>query len=186
MLNLYYFVLPMWHGLRIPRCAPRAQQPHDAGVAHVPGVVGGGAAAARERSQYACIGTLIRRLLLVYCSAATANWLALGRWHQGVVQIVYGGAYTSDSQLLWIVGLVPLGYAVITLLENALRSLERSDEVFKAYVVSLAATCLIGLPLTFVWGVGGAAAGLVIASVCLLTSLARSLRTRGRPLNWSA
>jgi O-antigen/teichoic acid export membrane protein len=180
VLNLYYLVIPLWHGLEgtaTLRALMNVMMPalHTflaLWVVALPRFV-----RARETPAF---GMLIRRLLLVCCTAAAANWFVLGLTHNYVVGALYGGAYTDDSRLLWILGLVPLGYAAIAVLENALRSLERSDEVFRAYVVSSAASCLIGIPLTFRWGVSGAVVGLVIAPALSVCSMSWSLRTRSR------
>jgi O-antigen/teichoic acid export membrane protein len=178
VLNLYYFVIPIWHGLEATATLkalmnlmmPALHAFLALWVIALPRFV-----RVRETPAF---GVLIRRLLFLCCGAAILNWVALGLSHNYIVRFLYRGAYASDSQLLWIVGLVPLCYAVTTILENALRSLERSDEVFRAYVFSVGVTCLVGLPLTYRWGVGGAVAGLVIASTCSLSSLTWSLKTR--------
>ncbi len=86
---------------------------------------------------------------------------------------------SGSSHLLWILGLVPIGYAVIAILENALRSLERSDEVFRAYAVAAAASCVIGVPLAWFWGVSGAVVGLVLPCGVSVASMVRSLRAQG-------
>jgi O-antigen/teichoic acid export membrane protein len=182
VLNLYYLVIPIWHGLEgtatlkalVNLMMPALHVFLALWVVLLPRFV--------KVRETAAFGMAIRRLLFLCCGAAICNWLVLGFWHHYIVSLLYGGAYASDSRLLWIVGLVPLGYAATSILENALRSVEQSREVFRAYVWSASLTCAIGLPLTYVWGVAGAVAGLVIASACSVASMVWSLRIRG-PVN---
>jgi O-antigen/teichoic acid export membrane protein len=178
VLNLYYIVIPARHGLEgtatlkalMNLMMPALQSFLALWVVALPRFV-------RVRDTPAFI-VLVRRLLIFCCAAALLNWLALGLSHAYVVRTVYDGAYAGQSHLLWILGLVPVAYAAIAVLENALRSLERSDEVFRAYVLSTVSTCVIGISLTLVWGPGGAILGLLISTGLAVFSMAWSLRTQ--------
>ena len=121
---------------------------------------------------------LIRRLLIVCCGAALLNWIALGLSHAYVVRWLDGGEYSRESHLLWILGLVPVAFGAMVTLENALRSLERSDLVFRAYVLAAASTCVVGVPLTLFWGPGGAIVGLLCSITLAVASMGWSLRAK--------
>lgn len=125
-------------------------------------------------------GSLLRKLLIVCCSGAALNWLLLGLLHSYLVRWLYDGAYAEDSQLLWILGLVPIAFAALAVLENALRSIERSNLVFRAYLAAAGTTCAIGIPLMVVWGTAGAIVGLLISLSVAVCAMGRSLRAQRR------
>jgi O-antigen/teichoic acid export membrane protein len=121
-------------------------------------------------------GRVVRRLLFLYVGGGLLYWIVLGLTHTQAVHLLYDGRYAQESHLLWILGLLPVAYAGISVLETALRSLERSDEVFRGYVFGSVVTCAIGIPLSLMWGPAGAIVGLVIATTLTFAAMAWSLR----------
>jgi len=124
----------------------------------------------------------VRKLLVLYSLSGVLYWLLLGLLHAPLVRLLYSGRYESESNLLWLLGLMPLLVAVITVFECALRAMARSDQIFRAYVLSAAATCIIGLPMMSAWGVRGAVIGMLIALACNLCSIVLSYRACARCL----
>lgn len=180
VLNLYYVVMPLRFGLEgaatlkalMNLIMPALQSGMALWAVALPRFV-----SVRDTPAF---GSLVRRLLIVCCSGAALNWLLLGMLHPYLVRWLYDGAYTQDSHLLWILGLVPIAFAALAVLENALRSLERSDLVFKAYVAAAAATCAIGIPLMVAWGTAGAIVGLLASIGVAVCSMGWSLRAQQR------
>jgi O-antigen/teichoic acid export membrane protein len=177
ILHLYYVVLPLRHGLEATAALkaltnlamPGLQSFGILGILAVPRLV-----RARETPAFAAA---IRRLLVIYVNAGAGYWAVLGVVHAALVRGVYGGAYTSDSWLLWVIGAVVFLVAIIAVLESALRALERSDALFRAYAGAVATTCLVGIPLMLATGLTGAAIGLIVAHLCMVFMMARSVRT---------
>jgi O-antigen/teichoic acid export membrane protein len=177
ILHLYYVVLPLRHGLEATAALkaltnlamPGLQSFGILGILAVPRLV-----RARETPAFAAA---IRRLLVIYVIAGAGYWAVLGVVHAALVRGVYGGAYTSHSWLLWVIGAVVFLVAIIAVLESALRALERSDALFRAYAGAVATTCLVGIPLMLATGLTGAAIGLIVAHLCMVFMMARSVRT---------
>ena len=176
MLNVYYFLLPARHGFEsvgafkamMNLAMPALQSFVALSLILLPRLV-----ILRDGPAF---GRHIRYWLVLLSSVAVASWLTLGMLRTWIVNILYGGQYADASGLLWIVGLVPVCFAVGTVLESSLRSLERSDEVFRASILSVFVTVVVGGPLTWFWGPTGASIGLVAALVASLSSMAASLR----------
>jgi O-antigen/teichoic acid export membrane protein len=81
-----------------------------------------------------------------------------------IFQLLYGGKYHEFAGWpLVVVGLWPFGQAITAILGNALRALQRPDYVFWSSVGGSAATLLLGIPLAWRLGVGGALAGSLLA-----------------------
>lgn len=176
-LNLYYLVMPLWHGLEgaatlkalMNLAMPALQSFLALSVVALPRLV--------SVRNTAAFDVTVKQLMLICVSAAAVYWLALGLSHSYVVRLLYGGEYARESSLLWGAGMVPIAVAALCVLESALRSLERVDQVFRASVLSSASTCLIGIPLMFLWGPGGAIAGFLVSFGFSVCSMAWSLRT---------
>jgi O-antigen/teichoic acid export membrane protein len=182
ILHVYYLVMPAWRGLESTAMLraltnlvmPALQSFLALSVLAVPRLVG-----IRER---AALNRALGKLLVLYSLSGVLYWLALGLLHAPLVRLLYSGRYQSNTNLLWFLGLMPLITALITVFESALRAMTRSDQIFRAYVLSAAVTCIIGLPMMIAWGVGGAIVGMLIALACNLCSMALSYRACARRL----
>lgn len=81
-----------------------------------------------------------------------------------IFQLLYSDKYHEFAGWpLVVVGLWPFGQAITAILGNALRALQRPDHVFWSSVGGSAATLLLGIPLAWWLGVGGALAGSLLA-----------------------
>jgi O-antigen/teichoic acid export membrane protein len=81
-----------------------------------------------------------------------------------IFQLLYSGKYHEfASWPLVVVGLWPFGQAITAILGSALRALRRPDYVFRSSAAGSAATLLLGIPLAWRLGVGGALAGSLLA-----------------------
>ena len=124
---------------------------------------------------------LMSRLIGLYVTAALLYWVAVGSTQTYLLSTLYNGQYTAAPHLLWLLGLVPVACAVISVLESALWATERSPALFRAYLLAGVSTLLVGVPLMMVWGLSGAVIGTLIAHGCLVGSMGFSLRGRLRP-----
>jgi O-antigen/teichoic acid export membrane protein len=177
VMQVYFLVMPALRGLEgtatlkalINLAMPATQTFTALSVVTVPSLV-------RMRNT-AKFGQLVRRALVLYLGAAVAYWLLLGLVHQPLIRLVYGGQYAADSHLLWILGLLPIASGALSVFESALRAQERSDQLFRAYLLAFAVTVVVGLPLTYFSGPAGAILGLVASTAAAAASMAWSLRT---------
>jgi hypothetical protein len=176
ILNLYYVLMPLRHGLEstatlkaLTNLVLPAIHTFIALSIVIPPIL------VRVRGTPRFHRT-VHHLTWLACAGAVVYWLMLGSLHGYLVRWLYGGLYASDSQLLWLLGLLPIACAVISVYEGALRALEQIDRVFRAYLFAATATCLLGVPLMLVWGTGGAIVGLLIAYALALGSMIHSMR----------
>lgn len=178
MLNIYYIAMPLVHGLgsvatlrALTNFVMPAMQAYFAlSVVTVPALV---RARGTERFE-----RVIRRLAWLYGAGAFAYWLFVGLLHAPLVHRLYGGQYADDSRLLWVLGLVPFTSAGVSIFEGGLRSLERSDDIFRAYVLAAVLSLVVGVPAMAAWGVGGAALGLLVSAGAAVSMMAMTLRRR--------
>jgi O-antigen/teichoic acid export membrane protein len=174
----YYVVMPPWHGLESTATLkaltnlvmPAMQSLTALSVMMLTSLV-----RVRDTPRF---GRMVRRLLIVYTVGTLVYWLALGLSHQHVVRWLYGGRYASQSALLWLLGLLPVVGALTGVLDSALRARERSGAIFRAWVLALVSTCVLGIPLALAFGTGGAIVGQLISYGMAVCSMAWSLRRR--------
>ncbi len=180
MLNLYYIVIPARHGLESTATLkalmnlnlPVLHSTVALSVTAIPLLV-----KLRGTSRF---GGAVRTLLALFSAGGLLYWLALGISHQHVVRWLYGQRYAGESHLLWLVGAVSVACALLSVLEAALRSLERSDEVFRAYLLGCLSTGGLGIPLTLAWGPAGAIAGLLGSYGIAVGAMASNLLSHAR------
>ena len=160
MASIYYIVLPAAHGLAGTESESDDER-DDAGPAGFPGVGGRGLAeagygfVARRRRRDG------RRLALLYSARRASLGGALGLWHEQIVsRAVSRSLRRGFPPPLWL-GLMPVELAVICNLDCALRALERSDQIFRAYAIAFVFTFGVGVPSTLLWGPFGAIVGLL-------------------------
>jgi O-antigen/teichoic acid export membrane protein len=129
---------------------------------------------------------VVRTALGAFVAGSLAYWLLLTSFRTPIIAWLYRGAYSDTTSLVPAMALLPLVAACMAVLGSALRVLERPQLVFRAYVISVAATVTIGIPLVARWGVKGAVAGLVLSSA---TTAAASgvylLAHKGRASRWT-
>ncbi|WP_193210816.1 polysaccharide biosynthesis C-terminal domain-containing protein [Luteolibacter marinus] len=179
--NIYMLLLPVWKGeeasgaLRASfnLALPMLQVVASAGTMLLPVFV-------RARNEPDFARTLQRVLLLlgVPALAYVGMVVLFGKWF---FQMLYDGAYEEHAGMAWVVVLSVVPGTVVMVLGAALRAMEASSKVFIAYVGASLACIVAGLPLTAKYGVAGAAAGMVLASlttaVVMGFQLRRALRT---------
>jgi O-antigen/teichoic acid export membrane protein len=102
-----------------------------------------------------------------YC----AGWLAVTGAFAGFVNVfarplmhaLYGGKFDDLASLVGVLALLPVVMGVGNTMNAALKSMEKPQAVFYAYVASGAATFLIGVPLVIHLGLRGAVYGMLVS-----------------------
>mgnify|MGYP005839415389 CR=1 FL=1 len=163
--NIYYALLPIWVGLE-GSAALKAMQNF---IMPVLLAMSAGAlilvpefvkAIDRGRS---VLGQRVRLALTILIVLAGMYWLLL-LFGGPIVTWLYNGRYDGYTEELILMGLLPFGASVVSVLGGALRALERPDLVFRCYIVSSAVTLTLGLALLATQGVAGAVLGLLASS----------------------
>lgn len=93
-----------------------------------------------------------------------------------VIPLVYGEVFTKIRPLVTVFALQPVATAISAALATALRSMERTRDMFMATVVSAVAGILFGVPLTYWLGGYGAAIAFVLNSAVYAVAVAWRLR----------
>jgi len=157
--GVYYVVLPIWGGLAASGALkaltnlimPVAQAQSALSILMVPGFV-----RARREGRMRHLVPVVMGLFAV---GAASYWVCLGVWHREIVHWIYGGQYDGYSALLWVFGVLPLLGGMSDVLVAVLRALERPDLICRGYAGAAALAVSVGIALTAVWRVGGAALG---------------------------
>ena len=102
------------------------------------------------------LNRLLGHALLVAAAGTGAYWLLLGLGGAPLLDLLYGGAYTDQAPLLWLVGSIPFMAGLAALLRTALRAKEQPHLVFWAYLGSAAVAATAGLLLIHRFGLTGA------------------------------
>jgi O-antigen/teichoic acid export membrane protein len=121
---------------------------------------------------------LVRLSAFILVLGPLAYWLALGLWHTRLIALVYGGRFVEDSNLLWLVGMLPVLGSGIVLGSSVLRAWERPSREFYATAIAGGSTIAMGAILLPRYGMWGAAWANVLNSigiaVCLYVFVART------------
>jgi len=81
-------------------------------------------------------------------------------------RLLYAGKYSAYAFLpLLLVGLIPFGSVLYTVMGSGLRALEQPKWIFWSYVGSSLVALLVGIPLVKLLGVSGALIGLLFSSL---------------------
>jgi len=93
-----------------------------------------------------------------------------------VVDLLYGGRYVEHSDLLWLFGLIPVAASIKEILSQALRALERPDQLFLAYLFAALVVGSLGVGCMYVWGIAGAGTGFLLSQVTVAVTVAVLLK----------
>ena len=119
----------------------------------------------RERSN-PNFSKLIGRIIGLVVIGTVGYWLLLGYFGYDLIDWLYDGRHSEHAYLLWLVGALPIGSGVLSILGAALRALERPEQIFSAHLVATAIALTIGIFLIFKFGVAGALISLLI-QICI-------------------
>lgn len=97
----------------------------------------------------------IKLLLSLFISVAIVYLLGIVFLGGTTLKILYGNKYLDLAALVPLAALLPLGTAVTVVLENALRAIEKTDNIFWCYVVSSSVALFGGILLAVTIGLKG-------------------------------
>ncbi len=169
-MNAYYVILPLLGGLAagaslkalMNPIMPMLQAIWALSILLLPSLVRA-RAEEQDDGERPKFGSRVRLSLIPFMLGPILYWLVLGLFHQPLVAWLYGGQYTEQAALLWLLGLSPVIAAVKQVMGQSLRALERPDRLFWAYALSAVATLTLGTGLVYLWGVVGAGIGFLIS-----------------------
>jgi O-antigen/teichoic acid export membrane protein len=177
--NVFFLLLPIWNGLDASAALkalwnfilPILQVNSALAVLLVPMLVG-----ARQTTSFE---SFVRRLIALFAVGSVAYWILLGLMHRQMIDWLYGGKYANYSDMLWLLGLVPVASGIVVVTSGALRALEKPEQVFRAYALSTIVALGVGVGLISIWGVVGAVVATLLSyTVTAIFMTFRYLRAR--------
>ena len=84
-----------------------------------------------------------------------------------MIHILYNGKYIEYVNLLWLIGIIPIIFAMVNLSVIVLQALELPYIIFRAHIISSVIVFTLGLLIVKVWGVYGAMVGWLIAYLAI-------------------
>jgi len=167
--NIYYVLLPAWMSIEgaaalralMNFAMPVLQSMTALSMILLPSLV----RARKGHGDQAMHKTMHSFLTLYAFGSATylALLVALG---PRLFRLLYAGKYSAYAFLpLLLVGLVPFGSVLYTVMGSGLRALEQPKWIFWSYVGSSLVALTVGIPLVTLLGVSGALIGLLFSSL---------------------
>lgn len=99
------------------------------------------------------------RFLLAAAPVGFVYALVIAAFHGPLLDALYGGKYEQYGHLLWLGVPLPVLWVTLSSLSNALRAMNRPDNIFRAYLLSCAVVLTVSVPLTILLGISGSLAG---------------------------
>jgi O-antigen/teichoic acid export membrane protein len=125
--------------------------PHTARIVHGEGWAG-------AKRQAVVVGTL-------FAAGATAYWLLVLIFQTTIIDFLYSGRYADSARYLKWLALASIASAATVGPVSALRALEKPSLVCAAFLISVLAGLIVGIPATHIYGTGGAICGVLISSL---------------------
>jgi O-antigen/teichoic acid export membrane protein len=126
------------------------------------------------------VSIVLRRMTLLCVSGAIPYWVLLLLFHGPAFRMLYSGRYTEVTYLLPVVALASVAGSAFFGPSIVLRSMESPGLIFAAVSVSSCVSLAIGIPLTHVWGVGGAVWSIVLSETLAFVAAVVLLRRKAR------
>jgi O-antigen/teichoic acid export membrane protein len=165
--NVYYLLLPNWFGLEGAgafRALMNLAMPVLHSIGALSGILLPVLVGNWKQSGYHRVAKTIRSFLALFLFGSALYLILLWGLRSEIFQLLYGGKYQKYALLpVFLVGLLPFGASVVTVLGSGLRALERPDSVFWCYVASSGAALGLGIPLVSMAGITGALGGLLFS-----------------------
>jgi len=126
------------------------------------------------------VGVLLKRMTLLCVTFAVPYWIVLLLFREQAFRMLYSGRYTEVAYLLPVVALASIAGSAFFGPSIVLRSLQSPRLIFAAVSVSSCVAVAVGIPLTRVWGVGGAVWSIVLSETLAFVAAVVLLRRRAR------
>ncbi len=177
--NIYYVVLPAFHGLETAarfKALMNLLMP----VLHFNGALGQllvpGMVRARTRG---VLGQFTKASLAVFLVFASVYWAVLVGTGRELIGFLYGGRYIETSAWLPWLGLLPVLTAIASVMGSVLRALERPRAVALVYGLLAGFTVTVGVALVWMHGLGGAVCALLVVNALAAFAFWWLARERG-------
>lgn len=131
------------------------------------------------------VGSLTRRIALLYVGGATVYWLAVIPFKAQAFHFLYGGKYMEVSYLIPYVAAETILWSAAFGPTIVLRAMESPISVFYARCAASVLSVAIGVPLTVIYGLWGCVLGIVLSQTAALLFAVYILRRKvavGSPL----
>lgn len=165
--NIYFIVLPVWLGLAqvgalkalLNLAQPASQSISALGVLLMPILVRD-----REIRGLGGMAKTMKLSTILFISVSSVYMALLWTFRFHIFHSLYGSKFSAyDSWPLLAVGLIPIAQALPNVVGAALGAIERPKLGFWADSVSAAFALVVGVPLAFCLGVGGALLGIALS-----------------------
>jgi len=126
----------------------------------------------------ASVGFLTRRIALLYIGGAAVYWTILIPMKGPMFHLLYGGKYMEVTFLLPYVAVETVLWSAAFGPTIVLRAMESPSSVFYARCAASVLSLLVGIPLTFSYGLWGCVLGIVLANAAALVFSVYLLRKK--------
>ncbi|HET6178195.1 MAG TPA: hypothetical protein VFE61_14765 [Candidatus Sulfotelmatobacter sp.] len=123
-------------------------------------------------------GSLTRRIAMLYVGGATLYWIALIPLKGPMFHILYGGKYLEVTYLLPYVAAETILWSAAFGPTIVLRAMESPASVFYARCAASILSLVVGVPLTYAYGLWGCVLGIVLSNATALVFSAYWLRKK--------
>jgi O-antigen/teichoic acid export membrane protein len=138
------------------------------------------AARVLEERGPAGVSFVLRRMTLLCVSYTVPYWVVLLPFKGFAFRMLYSGRYTEVAYLLPIIALACVFGSAFFAPSNVLRAMESPGLVFAAVSVSSGVSVAIGIPITWVLGVRGAAWSMALSEALAFVVAIVLLRRKAR------
>jgi O-antigen/teichoic acid export membrane protein len=123
---------------------------------------------------------------LLSVSYSVPYWIVLLLFQMPIFRMIYSGRYTEVVYLMPIIALACVFGSAFFGPANVLRVMESPRLVFAAVSISSCVAVAIGIPITWAWGVKGAACSMALSEVLAFVAAVVLLRRKARKLSEAA
>ena len=172
--NIWYLILPIWIGIEA-NGALFALTVFNLAVTHTYSVLSTLLVPMLVKSQTNGADRFKRmvvRMLILFVLIGIGYWVVISVFNRPLVDLLYDGKFVEEAYLLAILGLVPLANGIGAVLSAAARAIERPDFIFWSNLAATIATLTLGIAITYVFGLPGAASSLVLTEAVAAITLA--------------
>jgi O-antigen/teichoic acid export membrane protein len=106
---------------------------------------------------------LVRRLLVLLVLISVCYWGLLNLFKDKILLLVYGQKLSAHSEILWILGMLPIFTGIIAVVGSSIRSDDRPDQLFWTYLLASLVSLTLGFWLLFEWKLLGVAIAIILS-----------------------
>ena len=167
--NIYYVLLPAWmsmEGAAALRALMNFAMPVLHSMAALSLILLPSLVRARKGHGDRGMHKTMHSFLALYAFGSATYLALLVALGPRLFRLLYAGKYSAYAFLpLLLVGLIPFGSVLYTVMGSGLRALEQPKWIFWSYVGSSLVALVVGIPLVKLLGVSGALIGLLFSSL---------------------